>query len=97
MVHEDQGYARARRSLGYAGFIAITLVLDAKGRLAADPVLHFEGIPDELFEPVEDAVLRAVDGKMRGDFEEKVRIAARKAAHALWGKKPIVRVETAEI
>ena len=98
MVHENDGYARARRSLGYAGFIGITLVLDRKGRVVTDPVLHLEGIPDDLFEPVEDAVLRAVNGKKKhGDLEENVRIAARKAAHAVWGKKPIVRVEVVEV
>jgi ribonuclease J len=97
MVHEDEGYARARRALGYAGFIGITLVLDAKGRVAADPVYHLEGIPEELFEPVEDAVSRALYGKKRGDLEENVRIAARKAAHEIWGKKPVVRVETVEV
>jgi ribonuclease J len=97
MVHEDDGYARARRSLGYAGFIGITLVLDRKGRVVADPVLHMEGVPDVLFEPIEDAVLRAVNGKQRGDIEETVRIAARKAVQAIWGKKPIVRVERVEV
>jgi ribonuclease J len=97
MVHEDDGYARARRSLGYAGFIGITLVLDRKGHVVTDPVLHLEGIPDALFEPIEDAVLRAVNGKKHSDLEEKVRIAARRAAQAIWGKKPIVRVESVEV
>ena len=97
MVHEDEGYARARRSLSYAGFIGITLILDRKGRAAVDPVIHFEGIPEEVTEPVEDAVIRAASGKKRGDLEEHVRLAARKAANAVWGKKPVVRVETVEI
>ena len=97
MVHEDDGYARARRSLGFAGFIGITLILDRKGRAAVDPVLHFEGIPEEVAAPVEDAVIRAATGKKRGDLEEHVRLAARKAANAIWGKKPVVRVVTVEI
>ncbi len=63
----------------------------------ADPAFHLEGIPEDLFEPVEDAVLRALNGKRHGDLEENVRLAARKAAHAIWGKKPIVRVETVEV
>ena len=99
LVHEDQGFARARRALGNAGFIAITLVLDRKGRLAADPVLHMEGIPDEVHEPVREAVGRAAAGK-RGkadDLEEQVRIAARRAANDIWGKKPVVRVQTIEM
>src|SRR5215831_934267 len=63
LVHEDDGYARLRRSLGFAGFIGVTLVLDRRGRLAADPVVHLEGIPDTVHEPVRDAVARAAGGK----------------------------------
>ncbi len=35
MVNEDEGFARARRSLAHAGFIGVTLVLKKSGRLAA--------------------------------------------------------------
>jgi ribonuclease J len=97
MVHEDDGYARERRSLSYAGFIGITLVLDRKGRVVTDPVLHMEGVPENLFEPVEEAVLQAINGKKRGDIKENLRIVARRTAHAIWGKKPVVRVESVEI
>jgi ribonuclease J len=97
MVHEEEGYARARRGLGFAGFIGITLIVDRKGRAAADPVIHFEGIPEAVIEPVEDAVSRAFDGRAKGDIADKVRLAARKAAQAVWGKKPVVRVELVEI
>src|SRR3977135_2633577 len=44
LVHEDEGFARPRRSLGFAGFIGVTLVFNAKGRLAAVPVMHMRGI-----------------------------------------------------
>ena len=99
LVHEDEGFARSRRSLGFAGFIGVTLVIDRRGRLAADPVLHMEGIPDAVRAPVREAVARATGGK-RGkhdDLEEEVRIAARRAANEAWGKKPVVRVQTVEI
>jgi len=99
LVHEDEGFARARRSLGYAGFIGVTLVLDRRGRIVTDPVLHMEGIPDAVLEPVREAVSRAANGK-RGkgnDLEEDVRIAARRAANDIWGKKPVVRVQTVEV
>jgi ribonuclease J len=99
LVHEDEGFARARRSLGYAGFIGITLVLDRRGRLAADPVLHMEGIPTAVLEPVREAVTRAASAKRSktDDLQEQVRIAARRAANDIWGKKPVVRVQTIEI
>jgi ribonuclease J len=99
LVHEDDGYARLRRSLGFAGFIGVTLVLDRRGRLAADPVIHLEGIPDTVHEAVRDAVARAANGKRNRDedLQETVRIAARRAANEIWGKKPIVRVQTVEV
>ena len=99
LVHEEEGYARSRRALSFAGFIGITLVLDRKGRVAADPVLHMEGIPDAVVEPVTEAVANALNGRrsVGEDLKEQVRIAARRAANDVWGKKPVVRVQTVEI
>jgi len=97
LVHEDDGLARSRRALSYAGFIGVTLVLDRKGRVAAEPVLHFEGVPQAIVEPVSDAIARSLDGKRGDDLKEQVRIAARRAANEIWGKKPVVRVETVEV
>ena len=53
-----------------------------KGRLAADPVFHIAGIPEEAVPPVKDAVARATGGKRFNgeDLQESVRIAARRAA-----------------
>jgi ribonuclease J len=98
LISEGAGLSRARRSMAFAGMIAITLVLDSKARLAADPAYFFEGIP----EPVHEAVRNAVDAAIKRhnpkrDDEDKlcetVRRAARGAADDAWGKKPITRVE----
>jgi ribonuclease J len=99
LVHEDDGFARARRGLSFAGFIAVTLVVDRRGRLATEPVLHIEGIPDAVHDSVREAVARAANGKRgrNGNLEEEVRIAARRAAQDLWGKKPVVRVQMVEV
>jgi ribonuclease J len=100
LVSEGAGLSRARRSLAYAGMIAITLVIDGKGRSAADPAIVLEGIP----EPVHEAVRSAVDNALRrhnpkredeGKLREAVRRAARGAAEDAWGKKPVTRVEIA--
>jgi ribonuclease J len=97
MVHEEAGLARSRRALGFAGFIGVTLVVNRKGRLAADPALHFEGVPEEIFEPVTEAINRALGNRRGDDMKEEVRRAARRAANDVWGKKPVVRVEIVEI
>ncbi len=94
---EADGFARARRAMSYAGLIAVTLVLDGKGRVAGDPAIVIEGIPESVHEAVRVAVEGAVRHKpKRGDEEalrETVRRAARRAAAAAWGKKPVTRVE----
>jgi ribonuclease J len=102
LVEEGAGLARARRAMGFAGLIAITVVLDGKGRVAADPSILIEGIP----EPVHEAVRRAVDDVLKrynskrgdqDDLKETVRRAARRAANDAWGKKPTTRVDVVSL
>ena len=100
LVAEGEGLTKTRRAMAYAGLIAITLVLDGKGRVCAEPAILIEGVP----EPVHEAVRVAVDEMARkhkkGDAEhlsENVRRAARRAAQDAWGKKPITRVTVIEL
>ena len=97
LVHEEDGFARGRRSLSFAGFVGITLVLDRRRRLAADPVFYMEGIPAAVEDTMRSAVSQALKEKSRDGLEEHVRIAARRAASNMWGKKPVVRVKLVEI
>jgi ribonuclease J len=97
-VEAGVGLARNRRAIGYAGFIGITLALDEKGRVAGDPALMFEGIPEPIHDEVRGAVEEAVRryNPKRGneeDLKESVRRAARRRAADVWGKKPVTRVE----
>ena len=99
-VHEGEGFARTRRAMGFAGIIAITLVLDGKGRLASEPAILLEGIPDAVHTGVRNAVEETTRryNPRRGkeeELKENVRRAARRAAADVWGKKPITRVEIA--
>ena len=101
LVTEGAGLARTRRGLGFAGIIAITLVLDGKGRSLAPAAIVTEGIP----EPVQEAVRKTVEehiaraGKRTGadELAEIVRRAARRAANDAWGKKPVTRVTVVEV
>ena len=100
LVAEGEGLAKSRRALAYAGLIAITLVLDGKGRAAADPAILIEGIPAPVQEAIRVAVEELARRHKRGDAEdlaEAVRKAARRAAHDAWGKKPVTRVTVVEI
>ena len=102
LVAEGEGLAKARRAMGYAGLIAITLVLDEKGRAAAEASVLAEGMP----QPVENAVRAVVDETLRRhnpkksdseELRETVRRAARRAALEVWGKKPVTRVTVVEL
>ncbi len=102
LVAEGEGLAKARRAMSYAGLIAITLVLDGKGRVAADASVLAEGMP----QPVEAAVRTVVDETLRRhnpkksdseELRETVRRAARRAAQDAWGKKPVTRVTVVEL
>ncbi|HEX4178965.1 MAG TPA: ribonuclease J, partial [Rhizomicrobium sp.] len=101
LVAEGEGLAKSRRAMAFAGLIAITLVLDQKGRPAADAAILTEGMPG----PVRDAVQAVVDEALRRhspktdpeDLRETVRRAARRAAQDAWGKKPVTRVTVVEL
>jgi ribonuclease J len=102
LVAEGEGLAKARRAMAFAGLIAITLVLDEKGRIAAEAGVLTEGMP----KPVEGAVRIAVDETVRRhnpkksdseELRETVRRAARRAAQDAWGKKPVTRVTIIEL
>ncbi len=102
LVAEGEGLAKARRAMAFAGLIVVTLVLDGKGRIAAEAGILTEGMPD----PVEGAVREAVDETVRRhnpkksdaeELRETVRRAARRAAQDAWGKKPVTRVTVIEL
>ena len=101
LVSERAGLAKDRRGLGFAGIIAITLVVDERGRTLAPAAITTEGIP----EPVEAAIAKTVEehiaraGKRvnADELAETVRRAARRAANDAWGKKPITRVTVVEV
>ena len=102
LVAEGEGLAKARRAMAFAGLIAVTLVLDEKGRVAAEAGILTEGMP----QPVEGAVRAAVEETLRRynpkksdgeELRETVRRAARRAALEAWGKKPVTRVTIVEL
>jgi ribonuclease J len=99
LIDQSSGLTQKRRALAFAGIIAITLVLDSKGRLAGEPGIIIDGIPEPVHEAIRDATADAVKkhNPKRGDddlLKENVRRAARRAAQDAWGKKPVTRVET---
>lgn len=98
LVAEGEGYSKARRTMSYAGLIVVTLVLDQKGRIATEPMILFEGIPEAIHDRAREALEGVVKrhNPKRDDEEalkETTRRAVRRAASDAWGKKPVTRVE----
>lgn len=101
VVPAHESGAKARRSMSFAGFVAVTLVVDGRSRLVADPVVVAEGIPEKLVNALAEAAADAA-GRLRrldddAETAETVRRAVRRAAQADWGKRPVVRVEVVRI
>jgi ribonuclease J len=95
-VAEGDGLARARRSLGFAGFAGVTVIVDKKGRAATSPTVQTEGIPENVVAALRDAADESArSGRLDDDEEaaERIRRAVRREAQVTWGKRPIVRVD----
>jgi ribonuclease J len=92
---------KERRSLSFAGHIAVTIVLDERSRVLLDPIVIAAGVPAHAVESAKDAATDAVDrlsGRRLEDDRvviEEVRRAVRRAVQDTWGKRSMVQVEVA--
>lgn len=109
LVESTEGPVRDRRKLAQVGIAVVSLVLDTRGNIAADPDVILDGIPEtdvngrDMLDLVLDAIdgtLRALPPKRRLDqerVEEMVKKAVRSTIDHAWGKRPIVKVMTATV
>jgi ribonuclease J len=98
-----------RRKLAFAGLVAVSVVLDAKGGLATEPEVALSGLPlvGPTGDPFEATVMTAVLGTIesiprarRRDLElvrEALRRAVRAAVRDVWGKKPVCTIFVAAV
>ncbi|MCF4164581.1 ribonuclease J [Zavarzinia compransoris] len=100
LVPVDDPAITARRKIAFAGHLVVTLVLDGRGRLAADPDVVVAGLAEDdetdLAEEIADAVATALPRGKTGDADtlaEAARMAARRAANRLTGRKPVTDVQ----
>lgn len=94
----------ARRRLLHNGYLAATIVLDAKGKLAADPAILVQGVPveedrDDFVADCVAAAEKAAQGDSRnpGKYEEAIRVAVRRVARDWTGKKPVTDVQVVRL
>ncbi len=101
---QDEMGIKRRRVLSWVGHVAMSLVVDKRGELLADPEITCEGLPrmaddvDSIEDVLYDAAIGAYEGiapKHRKDaarIENAVEKAIRAEAREVWGKKPLVTV-----
>ena len=109
LVSAEERTVADRRRLGFAGVVSITLAVDDRGELIADPELTLTGIPEadlqgrRIEDVVCDAVVEAFKSMPRArrrDPEataEAVRRATRAAVGSAWAKKPTCHVHVIEV
>jgi ribonuclease J len=104
IVLAAEGPAAHRRKLSMVGIVAVSLVLDGKHQLAREPQIIADGIPaldpdgqslgDAFLEAAEQAFDSMPRARRKDDdtIAETIRMAVRRAANQLWGKKPVCKV-----
>jgi len=109
LVEAEAATTADRRRLSFAGLVAVSLALNDKGQLMADPAVDLIGVPERdadgnlMAEIAHDAVMATLESlpkPQRRDPEsvaEAVRRGVRAAVGERWQKKPICRVQVLEV
>ena len=98
IVPSEDGPAKQRRKVSAVGMVFVSVALDEKHHLADDVQITCDGLPAgleaDLLEAAEDAfeTIPKPRRKDDGTVSETIRIAVRRAADQIWGKKPICKV-----
>ena len=103
LTPENSEPLRERRHAAQNGVLMVSLTLDRKGRLAADPAIRAIGLPGDDDYPLEDALedladeaekaLKSVSGEARDDdraLEQTVARALKRASQRIWERRPVV-------
>ncbi|GAB5389922.1 MAG: ribonuclease J [Alphaproteobacteria bacterium] len=99
----DDGAVVNRRRLSYAGVISVSVAIDTRGELLADPKVEMSGVAsdddeDELIPELVDAIEKAIINLPRprraddGHCHEAARLAVRRRVKKLFDKKPVIHV-----
>lgn len=103
LIRLDSSVMRSRARMIWNGSAVVTVVVDKKGRLLADPKVGAQGLLDpdtdaRLLDDVVQAVAETIEDmtsserKDDAQMSEAVRIAARRAFNDLLDKKPLTEV-----
>lgn len=97
----DESGMRERRKLAFVGHVAVSVVLNRRGEVIADPEVSLTGLPeaDDNGTPMDIRVyeialgtLESIPRARRKDVllvREAIRRSVRASVHEIWGKKPV--------
>ncbi|WP_374578134.1 ribonuclease J [Phenylobacterium sp.] len=110
LTPENGDALRERRHAAYNGVLAVSVVLDGRGKIAAGPQVRALGLPadedypmDEVLEDLAKEASHAL-ARLQGadrEFDEEVETvmsrAVKKASQRIWGKRPVVETTVLRI
>ncbi|CAN7347071.1 ribonuclease J [Phenylobacterium sp. LjRoot164] len=103
LTPENGDALRERRHAAYNGVLAVSVVLDGRGKVAAGPQVRALGLPADDDYPMDEVLedlakeahqaLARLQGEQReidDEIETVMSRAVKKASQRIWGKRPVV-------
>ena len=108
LIALDDKLLSARKRMTYNGSAMVTVVLDRKGRLMADPQVTTQGLLDEASDDTAKTAasvaaqlavekLSRQDLELDGVVEEAVRVAVLRSLRSARGKRPLTQVHVVRV
>jgi len=107
LIGLDDRILSARKRMTFNGAALVTLVIDKKGRLIADPQITVQGLGDEMDDTGRRAMVAGIEVAIeklpkdaRDDdaaVEEAARVAVLRALRAEHGKRPLTQVHIVRV
>ena len=110
LTPENGDALRERRHAAYNGMLAVSVVLDGRGKIAAGPQVRALGLPadddypmDEVLEDLAKeashalARLQGEEREFDAEVETVMSRAVKKASQRIWGKRPVVETTVLRI
>lgn len=110
LTPENGDALRERRHAAFNGMLAVSVVLDERGRIVSGPQVRALGLPtenddhlDEVLNDLADEAERAMkrlkgdDGERDEDIEKAISRGVKKASQRIWGRRPVVETTVLRI
>jgi len=110
LTPENGEALRERRHAAFNGVIAVSVVLDGRGKIASGPQVRALGLPtededhldevlDELADEAEGAIkrLKGEEKELDDSIETAISRAVKKASQRIWGRRPVVETTVLRI